>query len=286
MEDAPYSKLLGQFLEEPVLASLANNFGDVPFLDVGPHVADLPFPPALIPIWSSTSGVQIGLWSHCLIRARPPTFVKYFGNGTITSGDIVIEIARSFRQLVKVFSLREMVGRECLDPDLVRFCSRFEIDLQEIWSLAEEHGDDDEILRSDPDFRNRCPLSLAFESSEYNGTFPFSKNNFELPHASLYEVHSWFKNGVPNYSDRYRLWLLSDTPEHLKESPNKSLLFHEYLEQGEFSMAWLLLNRSGWTVKDLRMNLAVLAERSKDPQMELMTDCWTSWNWDDTLVLN
>jgi hypothetical protein len=221
-----------------------------------------------------------------MFQERAATFVRYHGNGVLSNGDLVVEIARSFSQLVKVFSLERMVREECLAPDLVRFCCRFGIDLNNIWKLAEELGDDDEILRSDPDFQKNPPLSLVFGSIEYNGMFPCSGNNFQLPYACLYEVHSWFKNGTPNYGDRYRLWLSSDTPEHLKETPNKGLLFQEYLEQGEFLLAWLLLNRSGWTVKDLRMNLAVLTERTQDPQLILMTDCWTSWNWDDTLVLS
>lgn len=223
------------------------------------------FPPALIPLWSESSGpCYFGYWKHWFIE-REPTFVQMYVESSLT-----LEVARNPGQLFALAAIRAIVECDQVSPRVAAFAAAVGIDnLCQIDTVSLDTGDGmPGLLRLDQ-FAADLPRECLRDASSNNGQFPASALApvaAALARTSQYEL------------DALADWLAGpDCPPWLSTRTGCRLaLCRAYIEQHEFGLAWLAINAHGWTIADLRIAIAELAAAAADPQFDALASAWLS----------
>jgi hypothetical protein len=218
------------------------------------------FPPALIPIWSESSGPgYVGWWIHWFVP-RQRTFVKVY----VEHGYRAHEFARSPRQLMVRLLIEHITLDDGVTPDVRAVASRLGMvdDLDELDALTATSGDDPLGLVAHPDFQSDPPLECV-EAGSYHGDFPTSINNPAL--AAGLELDEDVAQRLSSSPASPR-WL---------QSGNGPDVFRELLDGGKLGEAWLCLNSPGWEFADAKRALFDLGEKAGSRDFDLLVLAWT-----------
>lgn len=220
------------------------------------------FPPALIPIWSESSGPNYyGLWKHWFVE-RTPTFVKMY----VPSGREVSEIARTEDQLFCYITVRAICSFDGLVPIIEDFSRSVGIEnLDEIDEVTLSTGDDPYGLVHLSQFEYKTPMSCLKDVSTYNGNFPSPKTLPGMAAISSFEVSADIVAATGE--SKWPVWFCRNEVVGS---------FYEAIRRGDFPSAWMSLNSSGWTAKDAKIAMKCLADESKDKEFRQFAAWWTS----------
>lgn len=232
-------------------------------IDVPPDMHG--FPPALIPVWSNSSGpYYVGYWRHWFCE-RPVTIVEL----NVEDNWMAIEIARNSSQLVRLVCL-DLICNETEMRDVRKFCHQAGIDpteFTEIRSIADATGQDSSGLRQLPGFGTSSPLQSCLDSNEYQGAFPHEHMQLtpeNVRHISPFEVSGTL---------RQRILSSSFCPPWFSED-DREQLFRDLLTKSDLLGAWMTLNSSGWTLEAAANALAALSASTPDQQFHAMAGSW------------
>lgn len=238
------------------------------------------FPPALLPLTSTESGIERGFWKHWFVTGRELTIVEFYGQTLFGKPLIAMELARNFTQFLYIQMLQEITLSGGLTPSSRQLAESAGItDLEWLHSLASEKGDELAELLVHPVFRDDPPQSCFDDLSSYSGDFPKASPDISLSllaRACGYEIHSRFGNGAPD-PDRYRLRVANspESPIWLK-AESQPAVFYQLLGQDDLSGAWLSLNTPGWMIGEARQAISILSEKAHDPRFTLLANAWSS----------
>ncbi len=238
-----------------------------------------PFPPALIPIWSTGARTVVGLWKHWF-SCRQPTFVEFYGTTVYGRRDMAIERGRSLKQLVYGHLFECIVNNDGVDEEIEEFATSCGIqDLDEVERRCLEGGLV-KSLQSHPEFAHDPPLSF-FESdnqSDYSGDFPtnaITSDTGALRDCCVYELHAGFRNLKPDHGLREAVSQNAASPEWLR-TRSQHALFGRSLDAGDLQAAWMCLNSPEWRMSSARQAIMDLAERAGDPSFSALATTWAT----------
>jgi hypothetical protein len=225
------------------------------------------FPPALVPIWTDSSGPSyVGYWKHWFIP-RKPTIVE----SSVEDGFRVSEYARSIKQAAYIVAAQYIVINGSVDDELLQFAYAVGLDhIRQLAKIVEVHGEELSALQQLPEFgSNRSITGSSSDLIPHNGALPHE--GMEISPATLRTVCA--------------LELTADFQEQLHSEPDvpawlvatdQAPVFSRCLEQDDLRAAWLSLNSTGWTFPEARNAMQTLAERSHDPQFAEFAKIWLS----------
>lgn len=235
------------------------------------------FPPALLPLWSTSSGIVVGLWKHWFTDQRQPTFVEYYGTTLFGQYRIAMEIARTFEQLMCIELLKELSRVDEAESEILPLASILGITSAEsVVRLSQESGDDLSGLTDTPGFRDNPPHACYEDDSLYPGDFPTTAIDLteaELRLACGFEVHSRFSNGKPDPRFREKVARLKEAPEWLRTA-NQAPLFQKLVKEGDLFGAWMSLNSPSWSRIDGKQALITLSEACGDEKFRKFAQGW------------
>jgi len=226
------------------------------------------FPPALMPIWSDGSGpIYLGIWKHWFVD-RKYSFVKMY----VSSGRLVVEVARTAEQLCTLVSMMSICERDGIEDDLLAFAKEVNIrNLDQINNVSLVSGDNAKGLIFIDQFSCTTPLESVPDIEMYSGNFPTGKFDSKNPwwlKCSSFEVPQEIIASWP-----VDVWM----PEwFVNPTLNKIDIFNEYLKTGSLANAWLTLNSTGWTIRDARSAICALNAKANDSQFNLLVEAWLS----------
>lgn len=214
------------------------------------------FPPALIPIMSDgTWPVYVGLWKHWFVP-KAPSFVEL----NVGNNYRLAEIARTDRHLALLMIIRLIVQKDDVDDDVLWLSTHLDVsadDLSRLDRFTQEYGDDPKRILLIPEFAAIPPADFP-EADDYSDDFLIASGHqiggSEAPRdVSLAEVEE-------------QPWL--------NPHSDKQKLFDHYMQDRNFSKAWLALNSSGWEFPTAAKALEKLMDNSDDPSFHQLCDGW------------
>lgn len=238
-----------------------------------------PFPPALIPLWSTGAGTIVGLWKHWISSDRLPTFVEYYGTTVYGQRNMAFEYGRTLKQVIyRMLSYCIMIN-EGMSEEILECAAACGIyDINEVEKLLLEAGDE-RGLQFHPEFSQCLPLSLLQRSdmADYSGDFPTSNvllDPDKLRHACVPEVHSGFQGMAPDLSLRRIVANEMTSPDWFRTSCQNEL-FQGLLDLGEREAAWMCLNSPEWRLDDAKLAITKLANFENDSEFHNLAKVWT-----------
>lgn len=274
--DAVYRALL---VPVPVLEVLQRRVFDWASLEVRSL-----FPPCLVPLWSSDSGIVVGEWRHWFVK-RDSVIVEHYGLTSAGAQHMTLELARDYTQLGYLMVLRELesaaeVGERQRELALALGVEDFDA----VVSIWEEHGDLEAGFASHPAFRKALPQScFDYRLDRYTGDFPWpgmALGSSALRRVSLSEIHSRFRHGSPSFEFRERVAELANAPPWLKGG-DQARTFREALKFGDLGGAWLTLCSVGWRYGDARQAILDLADACDDRRFRVLALTWSALPFDE-----
>lgn len=222
------------------------------------------FPPALIPIYSESSGPSyVGFWRHHLV-GRVSTVVRL----SVEAGYRAREIARSVEQLFAYVAVAAIGISDGVTPEIERFAAGVGIrDLAALDRLSMEFGDNMLLLRGHAPFDRECPLSSFADPYNYDGSFPCIASldrPVELRSICVLEVERDLQHVIASRPDAPPWFTTRD----------QSATCHSLIEAGDFGGAWMSLNSPGWRFADAKRALRTLANKASTPDLSVIADAW------------
>lgn len=230
------------------------------------------FPPALVPLWYRQGPAFFGIWKHWL-SDREMSFVQMLPDADF----LVEELGRTADQFVDYILLKAATADEGLSPRIEGFaelCGVSRRHLDSIDKISEATGDDPKYLVSLENFGSGAPAVCFPDGEGYTGQFPTLSS--ALDSRNLQNVCSLEILSLPHQRSIHP----ASAPSWLQTGP-KEPLFWSLLEQGDLSGAWFCLNSNGWTFGQVRKALPELAERSREPELARIAECWLAINHRD-----
>lgn len=222
------------------------------------------FPPALIPIWVSPTGLEyFGYWRH-FFTDRHVSIVS----SAAQDGYLVIEVARSTQQFFGYECLTQLANWGGVRPEIARFAADTGVDLVAIDKIRQEVGDDPDVVFKRAPLNGDLPwIAVRRTGDEYRGDFPSPKmaGDAEVLRATCtleYTPELLAKFGA-----------LPTTPPWFR-STDKPALFQELLAAKDYQGAWMTLNSSGWYFVQAKGALAMLADAAGSKELSVLAEAW------------
>jgi hypothetical protein len=240
----------------------------------------LGFPPALLPISISESGIMSGFWWHWFTPPRRNSIVEFFGQTQFGRYLISMEVARTFSQFIYITLLRELSLKGHPTNEITSLALKANVDeLPQLVDIANRTGDDLSQLLELGLFSENPPHSCFEDDTFYPGDFPhlgFEETPQALQFACGYEIHSRFGNGKPDPAG-YRSYVasLQASPPWLSAVDQRPV-FESLLNDGNVSTSWLCLNSIGWSFKDARIAITELANKVNDDRFSQFAALWSN----------
>lgn len=210
------------------------------------------FPPALLPLWSYSSGPSyIGVLHHWFGH-RKTTFGRY----DIETRQLT-EVARSPDQL-RVWIVFDFLSNVPDADEVAAFAESVELCTPSELGAFFEHYDEVKELVKHPVFKGRLPLDMAQTfTSGYSGDFPNDQSDLRRYCQSEVSMkdRDQFANIPPWFGER-------DKPE----------LFRELLDSNDYSGAWFCLNSIGWKYSQAKLALRELSDVSGIEGLTLLSN--------------
>jgi len=239
------------------------------------------FPPALLPLWSKSSGPIVGFWKHWFTRRRQMTIVKYHGTTIFNDCFMAFEWARNFEQLFYVEFFPDACDDQAIDDDIAEFCSKCGVgDISSILNFV-DLGTVEECLLKHPLIRDDPPAALIQSPEDfklYKGDFPCQFSSFYEQSMSEFcdiEIHSGFKNMKPSYELRKTVRKMPGAPAWLR-GDSQPEVFENLMDREDLSGAWLSLNSTGWEIGKAREALRQLSQKASNVLFEALAEVWIS----------
>lgn len=236
----------------------------LPFADCTAPYLLYGFPPALIPIYSDSSGPGYhGFWKHHLVR-RATTLVWL----SVEAGYRAREVARTVEQLFTKMVVLGIGIFDGLTPEIERFAAGVGIhDLAEIDRLTMNVGDNAAQLRVRPPFDRHLPLDSVEDPREYDGDFPnpaMLERGDDLRRVCVLEVDRELQARIAARPDAPPWFTTRDQPATCRA----------LLDAGDLAGAWMSLNSPGWRFADAKLALRALADRADDAALSVIAEAW------------
>lgn len=238
----------------------------LPFADASAPYSLYGFPPALIPIFSESSGPAYhGFWRHPLVP-RAMTFVRL----SVEAGYRAREIARTTDQLFTRIGLTAIGVEDCVTPEVERFANGVGLhDLAALHRLWLQVSDSLPHLRGRPPFDRDCPLACFDAPRDYDGDFPSVatvERGGDLRRYCALEVDRELQQ---------RIAARPDAPPWFT-SRDQATTCRALLEAGDLAGAWMSLNSPGWRFADAKLALRALADAAHDAELSVIAEAWTA----------
>ncbi|MEM7454979.1 MAG: hypothetical protein AAF456_11570 [Planctomycetota bacterium] len=205
-----------------------------------------PYPPCMIPLWSTFGQVIIGYWRHWF-APDSGSYVIY-----APESNHIREIALSVDQ-VKAYILFNIAGdEEELDDEFEQASQLLEYsETDRVADFREQYGFDYEGYLNEY-YRDQLPLSACADHSIYNGSLPQPPYNEEtVANFCSYELAP----GEMAKVEKKPIWLDRGS---VKQG------FDEAIEAGDLKSAWLSLCSSGWKASEAAESLTRIADLAGD----------------------
>lgn len=240
--------------------------GKLPVPGAEPPLRAAAFPPALVPLWSTGAGTIVGLWKHWCVPGRGLSFCEFYGVTAFGRRDLVVEIARTFEQLMYVVLLRAIVQADGVTSEVEALARAAGVsDLADVDERSLKTGDDPVGLSDHPAF--------SWRPGELPGSGA-ARDVPDLGSTCMFELHGGFREMTPDYSRRRAVSELPQAPPWPLPPPSPQESCAPAIQKGDLRAAWLCLNAPGWTVSRARQSLHALAVRSDAPELLLLAEAW------------
>lgn len=279
-----YNQVYRSQLLPDVVAALARGDIALPFHVERPW-STLPFPPALIPLWSEGDAL-VGYWKHWF-TPRQPSFVRLVRNGRHFRV-VPIEIARSIEQLAvliefeaELAGVRNYTNTTPLLWEVARLSSS---DRSEVLRATADGNATMSSLLAHPRFSPDAPLGCycdvpfvlldepysaeSYQARDYTGTFP-TDFNLSLPlllDSSEYDLGVYTNPLLGELASQIP-WLISTEKETLRSR------FDSLLGENDLRGAWMTVNSLGRS-DEVSYCLFKLAEAARDDLLTLVAKSW------------
>jgi hypothetical protein len=224
------------------------------------------FPPALIPLWSDSTGPKYaGLWKHWFVP-RQDTFVECY----VDEGFKVEEVARTPEQLLEWLLFYSLYVDEDGEAEFQDFAAKAGVqDYTAIRAIIETKGYDLSHLQMLPAFRDNPPLQSCLLPTQYRGDFPSEWMPFDNDHLRLVcslELSTRIQKLVAKATGMTP-WLANE---------KQIDVFEELLRSGDLGGAWLSLNTSGWLFSEAKKAIRQLADKASDDVFGIVAEAWVA----------
>jgi hypothetical protein len=224
------------------------------------------FPPALIPLWSESSGPRyFGYWVHWFVE-RAPTLVRLEVSDWYTAH----EIARTFEQLAARLTLDAIVVNDGRTEGLESFARECGLtNVEEIDTVSRQSGDDPRGLLALPLFAEHPPAELLQEGDRYDGSFPWP--GMELTPERLRTISTL----ETTRELRARIAASPFAPPWFT-TEDQQAVFDAAMGDGDPRSAWMALNSHGWRFADAKRAIRQLAEGHGTEAFRTLAAAWTA----------
>jgi len=221
-----------------------------------------PHPPMLLPVFiDNSSFILTGVSIHPFSK-RKSSILSYD-----LETDYMLEKARSEEQFItKMIMEMDMIEEE-ITAEMSVFCKQINFNqAKEVDEHCEIYGDDPNYMEKLINFDRDLPLTYCKNIEQYDGEYISSEKLFNeslVWKASLFEISNqgWLKD-------------VKKIPEWLRSDTNKLELLDRYVDEGDFSSAWLVVNSMGLNLKDIALGLISIKSKVNDPFFELVAEQW------------
>lgn len=262
-----YGQILKYLNIDNNIVEITNGETKIPYPGVDQPFLNYGFPPALIPLWSESSGPKyFGLWKHWFSN-RQMSIVKY-SLETLK----IEEIARNIPQLIRIIALESICVFAGINQQLIDFSKVHGVNLLELQLIDElslEKGDEHHSLKDLPQFGSESPVNFFTDKDDYKGDFPFKNKKWDK--ESLRQVCSL----ELDKKELKKLSKLDYSPLWLKNW-NQVEIFEELLSEGDLNGAWMSLNSSNWKFSEAKEALKKLSDEANDEVIYLLSNAWDS----------
>jgi hypothetical protein len=221
------------------------------------------FPPALVPLLQGSGPCYLGYWNHWFV-SRLPTYVEASPFPTFS----VNEYARTPEQfsIRLVLNLIEMNGGS--SADIQEFAAILGVrDYGGLLHHWQASGEAESELGRLPVFTGQTPRGRAAVHPGYKGSFPswdFADQRAWWHSACSLEIDPVIFSQWPTHLA---------VPEHLTGNDGFQR-FKSYIDRGRLDYAWLILNSSGWEIKEAQAAMELLQAVASDSKFTLLADAW------------
>lgn len=259
-----YEKVYRALGLPPTALEVALGAIPLPFADASAPFSLYGFPPALIPIFSDSSGPAYhGFWKHPL-GARATTLVHL----SVEIGYRADEVARNVEQLFTRIVLTAIGVHDRVTPEAERFATGVGLtDLAALDQLSMEAGYCLPDLRGHPPFDRDCPLGCFDDPNDYDGDFPnraLVERGGDLRRICVLEVDHDLQQRIAARPEAPPWFTTRDQPATCRA----------LLDAGDLAGAWMSLNSPGWRFADAKLALRALADRADDPALSVIAEAW------------
>jgi hypothetical protein len=248
----------------PVALDVALGKIPLPLADASAPYSVYGFPPALIPMYSESSGpLYCGFWKHHFAE-RASTIVSL----SVEAGYRAREIARNVDQLFAHIVLVAIGVHDGISPEIERFAAGVGIrDLAAFDRMSMDCGDSLLHLRGRPPFDRQCPLASYEDPSDYDGDFPSScilESGGDLRGICALEVSRELQQAIASRPDAPPWFTTRD----------QAMTCRELLDIGDLRGAWMSLNSPGWLFPDAKRALRALADKACNAELSVVAEAW------------
>lgn len=209
-----------------------------------------PYPPAFTPILNNDSDPSyIGIWYRGFWDNKLSSFVEM----DISDFSKLTELARTEEQLYYELILRSIIYRDEVLEDAQVFAKTCGIDIEKAKAVAFKTDDPKEFIELEC-FQSNTPLNVIVDWGEYDGGFPLDE------YATSFEAS---QDVLPNM---VKSWM--------PKGKNVVELFNQFETEKKYDLAWLVLNTTGWNVREAQEAVAMLMQYNKDIKFHSSMENW------------
>jgi hypothetical protein len=222
------------------------------------------FPPALVPIWMSPTGLDyFGYWRH-FFTARHVSIVRCAAQ----DGFLAIEVARSISQFFAYECLSQLANCDGITPEIERFAADTGLDLPELDRISQDVGDDPAAVFRRPPLNSDLPwIAVRRTPDDYRGDFPSPSMAADVDVLRSTCTLEYTPELLAKFA------ALPAAPPWFHPT-DKPALFQQLLAGKDFQGAWMTLNSSGWYFIQAKGALAMLADAAGSKVLNVLAEAW------------